>query len=63
MALCVWQAYLCGEEHLTDTNYEHRRQWVVDRLRALVSYFLYTHRSRSELSGCQVLVLESSQAI
>ncbi|WP_422133549.1 hypothetical protein [Endozoicomonas sp. ALD040] len=31
MARCVRQAYLCGENHLTGKNYEHRRQWVVDK--------------------------------
>ncbi|WP_252178665.1 hypothetical protein [Endozoicomonas sp. 4G] len=39
MARCVRQAYLCGENHLTGKNYEHRRQWVVDKLRELVSVF------------------------
>ena len=39
MARCVRRAYLCGEDHCTGKNYEHRRQWVVDRLRELVSIF------------------------
>ncbi|WP_257281811.1 hypothetical protein [Endozoicomonas sp. ISHI1] len=33
------RTYLCGEDHLTGKNYEHRRQWVVDKLRELVSIF------------------------
>ncbi|MGY0216269.1 transposase [Endozoicomonadaceae bacterium StTr2] len=39
MARCVRKAFLCGEDHLTGKNYEHRRQWVVDRLEALVDIF------------------------
>ncbi|KEQ16150.1 transposase [Endozoicomonas numazuensis] len=39
MARCVRRAYLCGEDHLTGKSFEHRRQWVVDRLQALVSIF------------------------
>ena len=39
MARCVRRAYLCGEDHLTGKSFEHRRQWVVDRLQMLVSIF------------------------
>ena len=39
MARCVRRAYLCGQDHLTGKDYEHRRQWVVDRLKEQVSIF------------------------
>ena len=32
-------AFLCGEDHLTGKNYEHRKDWVIERLRELDSIF------------------------
>ncbi|MFK0571139.1 hypothetical protein [Endozoicomonas sp.] len=32
VARCVRRAWLCGQDHLSGNNYEHRRQWVIDRL-------------------------------
>lgn len=32
---CVRRAYLCGEDHSTGENYDHRKQWIVSRLRFL----------------------------
>ncbi|MGI9280493.1 MAG: transposase [Endozoicomonas sp.] len=39
MARCVRRAYLCGYDAFSGKDYEHRRQWVVDRLRELVTIF------------------------
>lgn len=36
---CVRRAYLCGIDETTQTNYEYRRQWIVDRIRILSSLF------------------------
>ena len=36
---CVRHAFLCGVDHYSGRNYEHRRQWVVDRIRLLSSLF------------------------
>ncbi|MFI0412735.1 MAG: transposase [Candidatus Thiodiazotropha sp.] len=33
---CVRRAWLCGEDPYTGQSFEHRRQWVLDRLRELV---------------------------
>ncbi len=29
---CVRQTFLCGKDHYSGQGYEHRRQWVVDRM-------------------------------
>jgi len=36
---CVRRAFLCGEDHLTGHSYEHRKAWVVERLRELDKVF------------------------
>lgn len=32
---CVRRAYLCGDDHAAGQNYDHRKQWIVSRLRFL----------------------------
>lgn len=36
---CVRRAFLCGVDHYSGHDYEHRRQWVADRLALLVEVF------------------------
>jgi len=36
---CVRRAFLCGEDHYSGKSYEHRRQWVEDRLLKLANAF------------------------
>ena len=36
---CVRRTFLCGEDRYTQKNYDHRRQWIVDRLKQLTGVF------------------------
>ena len=36
---CVRRAFLCGEDKQTHQSYEHRRQWVEDKLLFLPQVF------------------------
>ncbi len=36
---CVRRAFLCGEDRHTGRSYEHRKQWIVDKIKELSSPF------------------------
>lgn len=36
---CVRRAYLCGEDVQAGVSYEHRRDWIVERVKQLAGVF------------------------
>jgi len=36
---CVRRAYLCGQDPVSGKNFEHRRQWIQDRMQFLAGQF------------------------
>ncbi|MCU7918532.1 MAG: hypothetical protein KZQ99_13035 [Candidatus Thiodiazotropha sp. (ex Dulcina madagascariensis)] len=44
---CARRAWLCGEDPLTGRSFEHRRQWIQDKLSELAGI----HRCRAVFSA------------
>jgi len=36
---CVRRAFLCGDDHISGQNFDHRKQWLVDKIKQLASVF------------------------
>jgi REP element-mobilizing transposase RayT len=54
---CVRRAFLCGEDKLTGKNFDHRRQWLVDRVKLLSGIYSIDITAYAIMSNHYHLVL------
>jgi len=59
---CVRRAFLCGVDEFSGNSYEHRRQWIVDRLKALTEVFAVDICAYAVLSNHTHVVLHVDRA-
>jgi REP element-mobilizing transposase RayT len=55
---CVRRSFLCGEDPYSHQNYDHRRQWLVDRIKKLSSIFSINIAAYAIMSNHYHLVLQ-----
>ena len=58
---CVRRAFLCGEDRYNGKSYEHRRQWVEDRLHRLAEVFAIDICAYAVMSNHTHVVLHINQ--
>ena len=59
---CVRRAWLCGNDPLTGVNYDHRKQWIVSRLRFLSYVYAIDIAAYAVLSNHYHVILHVDQA-
>jgi REP element-mobilizing transposase RayT len=61
MARCVRRAFLCGDDHFSGQNYDHRKQWIVDKLKELAGIFAIDICAYAVMSNHYHVVLRVDQ--
>ena len=57
MTRCVRRAYLCGEDHATGKSFDHRKQWLVDRIKEISAVFAIDVCAYSAMSNHYHLIV------
>ena len=58
---CVRRAFLCGEDSVTGNNYEHRREWISDKIKILAEVFSIDVAAYAVMSNHYHIVLRVDQ--
>ena len=58
---CVRHAYLCGEDKYSGQSYEHRRGWLVDKMKTLSAVFAIDIAAYAIMSNHYHVVLRVDQ--
>jgi REP element-mobilizing transposase RayT len=59
---CVRRAYLCGDDPVTGRNFDHRKQWLVTRIKQLSAQFAVDVCAYAVMSNHYHLVLHVDQS-
>ena len=61
VARCVRRAFLCGEDHFSGKSFEHRRQWIVDKVAELANIYAIDICAYAVMSNHYHLVIHINQ--